>query len=71
MFLGEGEYLFPQVLNITLGCTEIERLGFGGLEVVLLAQVGHEADDFISPVLRTRRYIDAGLTQQTRSVTYQ
>ena len=63
MLQGRGTYLFPQVLNITSGCTEIERLAFGGLEVVFLAQIGHEADDFVSPVLLTRRYVDAGFKQ--------
>lgn len=45
-------HLPTQVLNVTLGGTNLEGLLFGSLKVLLLADVGHEGDHFISLFLK-------------------
>lgn len=50
----KGTYFSTQVLNVTLACTNLESLRFGGLKVLLLANIGHEANYFITLLLLQR-----------------
>ena len=43
--------LLPAVLDVALGGTDLQGLLLGSLEVLLLANIGHEADDLVALIL--------------------
>jgi hypothetical protein len=43
--------LFPAVLDVALGSTNLQGLLLGSLKVLLLANIGHEADDLVALIL--------------------
>jgi hypothetical protein len=43
--------LLPAVLDVALGSTDLQGLLLGSLEVLLLANIGHEADDLVALIL--------------------
>jgi hypothetical protein len=43
--------LLPDVLNVALAGTNLQGLLLGSLEVLLLTNIGHEADDLVALIL--------------------
>lgn len=43
--------LLPDVLDVALAGTDLQGLLLGSLEVLLLANIGHEADDLVALIL--------------------
>ena len=43
--------LLPDVLDVALAGTDLQGLLFGSLKVLLLTNVGHEADDLVALIL--------------------
>ena len=43
--------LLPDVLDVALAGTDLQGLLLGSLEVLLLTNIGHEADDLVALIL--------------------
>ena len=43
--------LLPDILDVALASTDLQGLLLGSLEVLLLSNIGHEADDLVALIL--------------------
>jgi hypothetical protein len=50
-------HLPPQILNVALTRTNLQGLLLCSLEIFLLANIGHEGDNFISFVLEAYQHV--------------